>query len=515
MYSKREKKYFQKIEDSLVSNSELVESSQTEIQDSNIGVFSILNKVDRYRNIFGIIKEQGTRNSQLSEENLQNLFSLMNQDKNLNRSWINMAKRFHMKKFSSNKKTPQRKDLNQEEKEIENCAGNLKSPKDIKIENCENSNEIDLRRMNERTSNMSTEEIIIDTKSEESKEKKEEISTNKETQIPPQKYESCNSSCENNHPSSEPEDKCTLKYSQYSECGSSDSKKKALSKELTSEQKAEILDKITNIKLGEKVSDCSDLFSSFYKMEITNLYLKPSQEIFKIMRKPTRKRGRKKDQKVQRPRNPRKIDKSSLMLKTDRRKRIKSSHKNVREEANSLSQTKSKCSETSKCLRKPKKLQRKCPSYLARPKSPTEVKKIQPSLEKMNPKNTIAFKEYLASNLEKLGLNLSELTIMLKESNYLKNACAHSSNKDAIDMFLSKLRSNSMHHKPEDLKLIIEFHTAFMGRDNLNSQDVYDFILSCPKPIIEKQYLILWLKCTFRMNCNEVGISPINAISSR
>lgn len=250
-------------------------------------------------------------------------------------------------------------------------------------------------------------------------------------------------------------------------------------------------------------------------MDITSLDLKPSQKIFKILRKPIRKRGRKKGQKILRPRNPRKTNKSVFLLKTDRRKRVASSPKSQREDTNFTSQKSSKLSETPKFLRKPKKVLRKCPPYLDRPKSPKEVKRRQPSLEKMDPKNIIAFKAYLTTHFEKLGLNLSELTIMLKESNYLKNACVHSSSKDAIDVFWSKFKLSSMNHKPEDLKLIIEFHTAFMGRDNLNSQDVYDFILSCPKPIIEKQYLILWLKCTFRMNCNEVGISPINAISSR
>jgi len=51
---------------------------------------------------------------------------------------------------------------------------------------------------------------------------------------------------------------------------------------------------------------------------------------------------------------------------------------------------------------------------------------------------------------------------------------------------------------------------VFKPFKNIESQLVYDFILSSKKPMLMKQYLISWLKNTFGLNCNEVWISPIS-----
>ena len=119
-------------------------------------------------------------------------------------------------------------------------------------------------------------------------------------------------------------------------------------------------------------------------------------------------------------------------------------------------------------------------------------------------------KTFLILNLEKLNLKLNDLTIKLNESNFYSLEWRYKDNEASIDNFLQKFESSILKPQSNNLSLIIEFHSLFRKYNKIESKSVYDFILSSQKPMIQKQYLIMWLKSTFGLNSNEVCISPIN-----
>ena len=119
-------------------------------------------------------------------------------------------------------------------------------------------------------------------------------------------------------------------------------------------------------------------------------------------------------------------------------------------------------------------------------------------------------KTYLCQNLEKLKIDLNNVKIWIKESNYRTLDSKHTDNEAAIDNFLVMFELSTLSPWPNNLSLIIEFHSFFWKSNKIESKSAYDFILSSHKPMIQKQYLIMWLKSIFGLSWTEVCISPIN-----
>ena len=119
--------------------------------------------------------------------------------------------------------------------------------------------------------------------------------------------------------------------------------------------------------------------------------------------------------------------------------------------------------------------------------------------------------EGLEDTFQSLGINLTKLTIgwrTMNEGNIMK--WLYKDNKSAIESFTKWFKSNHKLPTYEQLQLVILFHLANQYNSMICESSIFKFILSARRPMIEKQYLALWINIAYGVNLASITTSSIN-----
>lgn len=113
----------------------------------------------------------------------------------------------------------------------------------------------------------------------------------------------------------------------------------------------------------------------------------------------------------------------------------------------------------------------------------------------------------MKQKFEKLGIELETLLIKINNEQEILE-CRYRNSNQAIDAYLETFEDSDLYPKAVDLDLILKFYEHFVD-NRIADKEVYHFILTLKKPMIQKQYLLHWIRHTYGLNCNQVCISSI------
>ena len=122
--------------------------------------------------------------------------------------------------------------------------------------------------------------------------------------------------------------------------------------------------------------------------------------------------------------------------------------------------------------------------------------------------NNLSTGAYLKQKFEWLGIKLETVLIKINNDNDVLQ-WRFSSISETIDSYIDTFDDTYLFPKATDLDLILQFYEDLGDNNRIAEKDIYVFILSLNKPMIQKQYLLHWIRHTYGLSCNQVCISSI------